>query len=339
MAFTKFLRTFLFSVVLLSNFVFAAEQANHTPFYNLLNDGKTLSLLDISQIDFPPARIALYQADDRSSSLTSKTSNTFVESEISERFVKSSRYSVISCIECKTTKIALKDGKLKISQPIESNDDLKLLGEKLGVDAFLFWQVSSINNEEHLSLKLVSADDNRIVWAKQYSYFHYPEKVTASEELYMGLMFVDAKRVDTVANDTVKMDSLSTIGYRYKDESNFNSNLDFSLSIELISSAFNDDAFALIGFALEERLYYNLQELTDVLPMNAYLGIGQIFFEGSHNFFFRTGLSLPLGEVSSIDFGAVYLNDTNISWEEDGNYSQSSDIGGLTTEIILSMKI
>jgi len=339
MALTRTLRTFLISVSLLSNLAFAAEPANHSPFYNLLNDEKTLSLFDISQIDFPPARIALYQADDRSSSLNNKASNTMVESEIAERFVKSSRYSVISCIECKTTKIRLIDGKLKISQPIENNDDLKILGEKLGIDAFLFWQVSSINNEEYLNLKLVAADDNRVVWAKQYSYFYYPEKVTASEEMYVGIMFIDAKRVDSVANNTVTMDSLSTFGYRYKDESNLDPNLEFSLGIELISSAFNDDAFALTGFALEERLYYNLQELTDVLPMKAYLGIGQIFFEGSHNFFFRTGLSLPLGEASSIDFGAVYLNDTNISWEEDGNYSQSSDIGGLTTEIILSMKI
>ena len=335
MAFTQRHHPFLFFLLILSNFAFA----NNSPFYNLMSDESTLSLTDISEIDFPPARIALYQADDRSSTLTNKTTHTLVESTIAKRFVQSSRYSVISCIECKTTKISLNEGKLKISQPIETNEDLKLLGEKLGIDAFVFWQVSRINNEEHLNLKLVAADDNRVVWAKQYSYFYYPDRVTASEEFYVGIMSIDAKRVDSVTNDTVTMDSLSTFGYRYKDESKFDSNLEFSMGVELISSAFNDEAFALTGFALEERMYYNLQDLTDVLPMKAYLGIGQLFFEGSHNFFFRTGLAMPLGETASIDFGVVYLNDTNVTWEADGNYSQSSDLGGVAAEIILSMKI
>lgn len=330
---------FLFFILMLSNLAFADTSLKNSPFYNLLNDETTLSLLDISQIDFPPARIALYQEDDRSSTIVSKSTNTLVESTIAERFVNSSRYSLVSCIECKTTKITLTDGELKISQPIETNDDLKLLGKKLGIDAFLFWQVSKINNEEHLNLKLVAAEDNRVVWSKQYSYFYYPESVTSSEELFIGLMFIDAKRTDSVNNNTVNMDSLSTFGYRYKDESSSDPNLEFSIGIELVSSAFNDDAFSLTGFALEERMYYNLKDVTNVLAMKAYLGIGQLFFEGSHNFFFRTGLAFPLGDSSSIDFGAVYLNDTDVTWEADGNYSQSSDIGGLTTEIILSMKI
>ena len=128
-------------------------------------------------------------------------------------------------------------------------------------------------------------------------------------------------------------------GYRFKTESKFDPHLEFSLGLEVISSAFSADEFSLTGFALEERMYYDLNEVTELLPVKAYFGLGQIFFESSHDFFFRTGLVFPIGSSSSIDIGALYLNDTSVNWGSDGNYSQSSNIGGLAAEIILSVKI
>ena len=311
----------------------------YSPFYRLINYPETLAEKTLKDIDYSIFKVALYQIEDRRSREVSKATHAMLESRITEKLVQSGRFRVMSCIECKTTRVSFINQELKVTQPIEDNEQLKLLGEKIGADAFLLWRTIATETSESLSFRLVKAEDNSIIWAKQYTDDEITNLQQVHYDIYVGLIGQKTTRIDTITADTVKLDSLATFGVRRKEKAAFDPAVEFSLAAELVTSLFAPKEFDLYGIMLEGRVFYDTQWNADFVPIKIYAGIGEVFFPRSQNLFARTGVEFSLGDNGFIDVGLFYLRDTNVRWGSDGNYQRNSTLGGMTGELILGIQL
>lgn len=315
------------------------ETGVYAPFHRLINDKDTLDADTLRKIDYSILRVALYQIEDRRSIQVQKSTHAMLESRITEKLVESGRFQVVSCVECKTTRVTLVNQKLKVSQPIESNDQLKELGEKLKVDAFLLWQTIATEDSESISFQLVKAEDNTVIWAKQYTDNAIADLVPVHYDVYVGLIAQNMSRTDTVTGDVVRAESLTSMGVRRREKASFNPALEYALGVEFVNSIFAPSEFDIYGIMIEGRVLYDTQRNANLGPAKLYAGVGEFFLEGSQSIFVRGGLEYALGENGFVDIGFMYLRDTDVDWGSDGDYESSSTIGGMSGELVIGLQL
>ncbi|MEB3236531.1 MAG: hypothetical protein VKO64_02755 [Candidatus Sericytochromatia bacterium] len=94
--------------------------------------------------------------------------NSLIESRITDELIRTNRFRVVECRECRTPRVVSDDKSFSYSNTIESNARLAEIGHQLGVDGVLMWHTMGTGKNVIVNFKLVRALDGAIVWSKSF---------------------------------------------------------------------------------------------------------------------------------------------------------------------------
>ncbi|MBI6546912.1 MAG: hypothetical protein HY692_08965, partial [Cyanobacteria bacterium NC_groundwater_1444_Ag_S-0.65um_54_12] len=94
--------------------------------------------------------------------------NTLIESRVTDELIRSNRFRVVECRECRTPRVISDEKSFSYSNTIESNARLAEIGARLGVDGILMWSTMGTGRNVIVNFKLIRANDGAIVWSKHF---------------------------------------------------------------------------------------------------------------------------------------------------------------------------
>jgi len=345
----KYLSIIFFSI----NAVWAAESdipsiiepppTLYTGFEQLLDDDKTLVLEELLDLDENIKRIALYHNGDRLHRLIPKQVHQMIENKLMRRLIDSGRFEVIQCIECRTTKVEMSASELKISQAAESNQQLRALSKQVRADAFMFWNASVHDNKFTINLRLVDGSNNSLVWLKEYSKRTTKEAEdmnfgTVQYELIVGAWGVGGSRDSLTGGSEAELSGATVVGFRRRESTSINESIEYTLGFEYFRNYSDTELFDLSGYNLEGRIIADIPSLEDIIETNVYLGIGQSFYNNANSLIFRFGFEFPFFNDGFMDFGVIYMKESNVKWKNDSAYDNTGKFGGASYDLTLGVR-
>lgn len=315
----------------------------YTGFEQLLDDDKTLVLEELLDLDENIKRIALYHNGDRLHRLIPKQVHQMIENKLMGRLIDSGRFDVIQCIECRTTKVEMAADELKISQAAENNQQLRALSKQVRADAFMFWNASVHDNKFTINLRLVSGSNNELVWLKEYSKRTTKEAEemdfgTVKYEIIVGAWGIGGSRDSVTTGSDAELSGATVIGIRRRESTSINEDIEYTLGLEYFRNYSGTDLFDLSGYNLEGRIIADIPSLEEIIDTNVYLGIGQSFFNNANSLIFRFGFEFPFFTDGFMDFGVVYMHESDVDWKKDSDYEGSGKFGGASYDLTLGMR-
>lgn len=315
----------------------------YTGFSQLLDDDKTLVLEELMDLDEGIQRIALYHNGDRLHRLIPKQVHQMIENKLMRRLISNGRFEVVQCIECRTTKVMMAADELKISQAAESNQELRVLSKKVRVDAFMFWSASVHQNKFTINLRLVDGKNNELLWLKEYS------KKTTEEaekndfdkvqyEVIVGAWGVKGERKGTLTGGTADLNGATVFGVRRRESTEMNEGIEYTLGFEYFTNYSSEELFDLSGYNLEGRIIADVPSLNDILETKVYLGIGQSFFNEANSLVFRFGFEFPFFKDGFMDFGVIYMQETDVNWKSNNAFEEAGTFGGASYDLTLGVR-
>lgn len=341
------------SLLLCTNSVIAEEQTLpiiaepaptlYTGFEQLLDDDKTLVLEELLDLDEGIKRVALYHNGDRLHRLIPKQVHKMIENKLMGRLIESRRFDIIQCIECRVTKVEMSVDELKISQAAENNQQLRALSKKVRADAFMFWSASVHNEKFTINLRLINGANNELLWLKEYS------KRTTKEaededfrdvqyEFIVGAWGIDGERKNTAGGSDAELSGTTVFGIRRRESTSINEDIEYTLGFEYFRNYSDTELFNLSGYNLEGRIIADIPALDDFIDTNVYLGIGQSFFNNANSLIFRFGFEFPFFSDGFMDFGVVYMQDSDVKWKNNTNYEETGTFGGASYDLTLGIR-
>ena len=315
----------------------------YTGFEQLLDDDKTLVLEELIDLDENIKRIALYHNGDRLHRLVPKQVHQMIENKLMGRLIESGRFEVIQCIECRTTKIEMSADELKISQAAEDNQQLRALSKQVRADAFMFWNASVHDNKFTINLRLISGSNNELVWLKEYSKRTTKEAEemdfsTVQYELIVGAWGVEGKRKNSAGGSDAELSGVTALGFRRRESMSINEHIEYTLGLEYFRNYSDTDLFDLSGYNLEGRIIAGIPTLDEIIKTNVYLGIGQSFYNNANSLIFRFGFEFPFFTDGFMNFGVVYMQETDVEWKADDDYEENGTFGGASYDLTLGVR-
>lgn len=335
------------------NFAWAIESSDssiteppptlYTGFEQLLDDDKTLVLEELIDLDENIKRIALYHNGDRLHRLVPKQVHQMIENKLMGRLIESGRFEVIQCIECRTTKVEMSADELKISQAAEDNQQLRALSKQVRADAFMFWNASVHDNKFTINLRLISGSNNELVWLKEYSKRTTKEAEeldfsTVRYEVMVGAWGVGGSRKSTIGGSDAELSGATVFGIRRRESTTINEGIEYTLGFEYFRNYSDTELFDLSGYNLEGRIIADIPSLKEIIDTNVYLGIGQSFYNNANSLIFRFGFEFPFFTDGFMDFGVVYMQETDVKWKKDDNYENDGTFGGASYDLTLGVR-
>lgn len=320
-----------------------APASLYTGFVQLLDDDKTL--VKESLIDLPDTvqRIALYHNGDRLHRRIPKQVHLMIENKLMSRILDSERFEVVQCLDCRTTRVAMRADRLEISHIAMDNQALRKLGKQVRADAFLFWNASVHENKFTINLQMVNADDNQLLWLKEYA-----RKTTLEQEeegfdlvnyeVIVGSWGISAQRDSLTASADESVSGITVFGLRRRETTSLSDQLQYTLGLEYFRNFSSTDAFNLHGFNLEGRIIADLPSMDDLIDTKVYLGLGQSFFNDTNALIFRFGFEFPFFKDGFIDYGVLYMPESRASWQSLSGYSQTGRFGGASYDLTLGLR-
>jgi hypothetical protein len=315
----------------------------YTGFGQLLDDDETLVLEELMDLDEGIQRIALYHNGDRLHRFIPKQVHQMIENKLMGRLIANGRFEVIQCLECRTTKVVMDVDQLKISQAAENNQELRSLSKKVRSDAFMFWSASVHENKFTINLRLIDGANNKLLWLKEYS-----KKTTKEDEdndfdrvkyeFIVGAWGVKGDRVSNTSEEVTELDGATVIGIRRRESTALSEDIEYTLGFEYFTNYSSEDMFNLSGYNLEGRIIADIPALDDVLDTKVYFGVGQSFLNDATSLIFRFGFEFPFYKDGFMDFGVIYMQETNVKWKENPALEEIGTFGGAGYDLTLGVR-
>lgn len=315
----------------------------YTGFERLLDDEKTLVVEELLDLEEDVRRIALYHNGDRLHRLIPKQVHLMIENKLMGRMMESGRFDIIQCIECRTTKVEMSENELTISQAADDNKSLRVLGKKVRADAFLFWNASVHDNKFTVNLRMVDGGNNELLWLKEYSKKTTKEAEekgfdTVSYEFIIGAWGVGGERKSTVGGSDEELDGTTVIGIRRREGTSISDEIEYTLGLEYFRNYSNTDLFDLSGYNLEGRIIADIPSLDEVIDTKVYLGVGQAFYNNANSLTFRFGFEFPFFSDGFMDFGVIYMPESDVVWKNDADLEKDGKFGGASYDLTLGVR-
>lgn len=315
----------------------------YTGFEQLLDDDKTLVLEELLDLDENIKRIALYHNGDRLHRLIPKQVHQMIENKLMGRLIESGRFEVIQCIECRTTKVEMSADELTISQAAEDNQQLRALSKQVRADAFMFWNASVHDNKFTINLRLVSGSNNELVWLKEYSKRTTKEAEdmdfgSVQYEVIVGAWGIGGSRDNSSGGSDAELSGATVFGIRRRESTSINEDIEYTLGFEYFRNYSDTELFDLSGYNLEGRIIADIPSLEEIIDTNVYLGIGQSFYNNANSLIFRFGFEFPFFTDGFMDFGVIYMQESDVKWKKNTAYDDNGKFGGASYDLTLGVR-
>ena len=315
----------------------------YTGFERLLEDDKTLVLEELLDLDDGVTRVALYHNGDRLHRLIPKQVHLMIENKLMGRMIQSGRFDIIQCIECRTTNVEMSDDELKITHAAQDNQQLRRLGKQVRDDAFMFWNASVHQNKFTINLRMVDASNNELLWLKEYSKKTTKEAEEkgfdrVSYELIVGAWGIGGERSNTAGDADAELDGTTVVGIRRRETTSISDEIEYTLGFEYFRNYSNADLFDLSGYNLEGRIIADVPSLDEVIDTKMYLGVGQAFYNNANSLIFRFGLEFPFFSDGFMDFGVIYMPESDVVWKDVTDFESDGKFGGASYDLTLGVR-
>ena len=315
----------------------------YTGFERLLDDDKTLVVEELIDLQEDVRRVALYHNGDRLHRLIPKQVHLMIENKLMGRMMNSGRFDIIQCIECRTTNVVMAEDQLKITQAAQNNQELRRLGKQVRADAFLFWNASVHDNKFTVNLRMVDSKNNELLWLKEYSKKTTKEAEekgfdTVQYELIVGAWGVGGERDNTAGGTDAELDGATVVGIRRREGTTISDDLEYTLGFEYFRNYSNSDLFDLSGYNLEGRIIADIPSMDNIIDTKVYLGVGQAFYNNANSLIFRFGFEFPFFSDGFMDFGVLYMQESDVVWKDVTDYDEDGKFGGASYDLTLGVR-
>ncbi|MBM3271320.1 MAG: hypothetical protein FJZ01_27105 [Candidatus Sericytochromatia bacterium] len=94
--------------------------------------------------------------------------NTLIENRVTDELIRTNRFKVVECRECRTPRVVSDEKSFSYSNTIESNQRLAEIGQRLGVDGVMMWNTMGTGKNVICNFRLVRTNDGAVVWSKHF---------------------------------------------------------------------------------------------------------------------------------------------------------------------------
>jgi hypothetical protein len=309
-------------------------------FMKLLEAPGVLSSDVVGDIDFEARDVAFSRFNDRQYKKFPRLFYDAVEQRLVDKFLATKRFSVTECFECKTTRVLLKEKQFSVLRQLDSNEALKEIGEKIGVDSFVLWEAHMYKGEPMLNIRVVSAANGQVRWSRQYQ--AEPE-YEFDWEIYTALWGMKAKRTATGGGSNVSVSPLLDLGVRTLSRSTIMDELYYGYGIETFFNTMNRTEMPLFGLSLNARVGLEIDTMLGLDRKNygnwlVYGSVGQAFIINNPVMLLRGGLEIRVNRRNFIEIGGVFMPSTSFDAGTLSGYSSSATIGGIGYDVTMGFR-
>jgi hypothetical protein len=322
-----------------------AYQDAYGQFMTLLEAPRTLAPESLRQADIGGNRIALYRVGDPRNHRFPAELYEAVENRMLDRILAGGAFQVFECMQCKTVKVTIRDGRFSMARRAETNARLREIADDIGVDGMLLWDAYYQYDRVVLDARMMEAETGRIVWSKKYT---YSTKWDRGYSLYTGLWGLELTRFATATEEKVSVDRLVSYGAEFIEPTSFATNLKYGLGLVHFENTAKTSQYSFNGDALYAKIQTGLDPLfmevgpQDYANFNWYLALGDAYIEKTHNLLARTGLEVRFSQLMFMRFGGVYLEDRKLDLPEfeptGGDSDAEAEFGGISYEVLLGVR-
>ncbi|WP_104399123.1 hypothetical protein [Vibrio penaeicida] len=226
--------------------------------------------------------------------------------------MKNNGIKVRSCIECGKTQVNLSASNVKFKHGLSSNDELRKLGKKIRVDAFLTWRSPLSDNTHNITMSLVSTQNNEVVWTGNFDIKEDPDVLAKKNVKESGVgVALGYIGINGTSTDGEDIQNVTDLSIRYYSGHTPSERAHFAFIGNYFRNFDGSTNFSIQGFGAEARALY---AITDDW-LSVYAGSGFQFVENKQKIAVRAGLELSpprnafftQGDIF-VDLGLMYIS-------------------------------
>jgi len=311
-------------------------------FSEMLNSEQILSMAELNKMDFAVRSVAFYRIGDRQNKLFDRHFYETIEQKMINKFTGLNRFSIHECFECKTTRVLLKEKQFSVLRQLDSNESLKELGEKIGVDHFILWDAYMHKDSPMLNIRVVSAASGQVRWSRQYQGEQQLQEL--NWEFYTSVWGVEAVRqAKTTANYDSVVTPIIAVGFRRLAESTISKRLFYGYGAEAFFNTEGRAEIDIYGFDVNGRVAIELDPslgMEDKTYGNwlAYFSVGQAFLLNTPTLVMRSGIEMRINKKSFIDLGTVTIKEKEFEVRANSKYVSKATIGGTNYDLTIGYR-
>ncbi len=319
---------------------YVAINGAHAKFLKLLDMPGALAPQSLNDMDSSVRDIAFYRMSDRQNKRFPRTLYESIEQKMITKFSKTKRYAVHECLECKTTRVFLKENQFSILRQLDSNESLAKVGAKLGVDHFVLWDAYEDQGQAVINIRIVSASNGQVRWSEQYR-TGGPEH-DIGWEWYTSFWGLKATRASTGSGADITVTPLLAIGARTLTRSTMSDRIYYGYGAEIFLNTTDLNALAAMGVSLNGRLAFELDTAfgseKNYGNWLLYVSVGQVFVRTMPSLVSRMGLEIRPNKRSFVDLGMVYMPGKAFEPNKLSGYSDEATVGGIGYDLTLGVR-
>lgn len=245
---------------------------------------------------------------------------------------------VRDCLECTKSRVHLSKTSIQYKRGIESNDELRSLGQKIQSDAFLMWRMGLSDDSQNITLSLVQVVNNETIWADGYLMMKKEEEVEAKNNPHQfgfAMSYLNLNGESTVYGQNVEaFHNVTDFSVRYYTRHLPSERLHFAVIGNYFKNTDTNNIFNVESVGVEGRILYTL---TPSWPSpSVYLGAGSQFVEGKNSLTLRSGVEFAYMKNGFFDIGLVHIEKNTYTTHH--NRFISSEFGGTGVDITIGFR-
>ena len=75
-----------------------------------------------------------------------------------------------------------------------------------------------------------------------------------------------------------------------------------------------------------------------MIDTKVYLGVGQAFYNNANSLTFRFGFEFPFFSDGFMDFGVIYMPESDVVWKNDADLEKDGKFGGASYDLTLGVR-
>ncbi|MDH5692888.1 MAG: hypothetical protein OEZ47_07270 [Gammaproteobacteria bacterium] len=311
-------------------------------FLKMLESPEALNEYILNNISGEVHRIAFYRMSDRQNKRFPKTLYESIEQTLINKFTSVRRFGVHECLQCKTTRVLLRNNQLQVLRHFESNDNLKKVGSEIKVDHFVMWDAYTDLESAVINLRIVSVDTGQVRWSRQFRSGDVGSEI--SREFYTSFWGLNVTRAATDATVTsVSASPVIATGFRMISRSTVSNHVYYGYGLEFFSNTTEISSVLATGININGRLAIELDPLfrrtaPEYGNWLLYLMVGQAFIINNPAVTAGAGLEVKPTRKAFLSLGALYMAPTNFETFASAGLADTAKIGGMGYEITLGYR-
>ena len=315
-----------------------AVKTFHEKVYEFIDSIETLDE-DIRNLDLSVVRIALYRLGMKRGEVDIPANvASIIESKLKSKLLETRRLQVYECIECKIIHVSLQKDKLVMSKAIESNERLKELGKKIGVDGFLIWGLYKDEKNLYLDLSIVNAQSGMVAWSNQYIRNPILKKTepepTYNVDLSLSFLGYTVARKLTAGGE-VKVERILAENIAIMKKTAISERISVGLGLSFFHNITDRDLINISGLYIYPLLEIQLGPYYESGQslLNFYVGAGEAFGNKKERAVLLTGVNIRMRRELFASVGFISMNKKALEMPTAAEYEPTVEFGGPAYEL------